>query len=924
MSMTTSAPTAPKLNDDAISFTLNGKPVEVRADDTRSVLSILREEFGMISLKNGCEPQASCGCCTLLIDGQPRLACALKAKNVAKKELITLEGLPEAVRAQIADSFVQCGGVQCGFCIPGMAMRGHSIVEANPNPTREQIAYDLRAHLCRCTGYVKIVDAIEKYAECRRGESTCTFDTSGRIGTSLPRHQGRDLVLGDFKYIDDITPADLTVNGELISPARSRRTEGPPVPTVPTFLYAAMKFSDHPRARVVGMEIADALKVRGVHRVITAADVPGERYVGLIVKDWPILVALGEETRCVGDILAIVVADDQHLARKAAELVKVDYEVLQPITTPEEGLLPDAPKIHAKGNLLSRSAIQRGDVAGALAASAHVVEDDFSTQRIEHMFLEPESCVAVPVTEGNNGQSIQRLKVLSQGQGVFDDKRQIASILGWEQDRVDVTLVQNGGAFGGKEDMSIQGQTALAAVLLNRAVKCTITREESFRLHPKRHAIKMHVKIGCDQDGRITAVHARMIGDKGAYASVGAKVLERAAGHACGPYRVPAVDIESLAVYTNNPPCGAMRGFGANQSAMAIENLLNRLAEKVGIDAWEIRYRNALEQGDRFATGQKLDKPFGMKKTLEVVKDIYRNAKFAGIACGIKNVGIGNGMPDPGKALMKIEDDGHITIRTGFTEMGQGYFTLLIQTAVEETGLPYDLFEPITDTAVDVNCGQTTASRATVLGCRAVLEASRKLKADLDLLPSSLRGSVASSLSSLLGREYWGEWICNYTTKLGAHVDEPKTHLTYGFATQVVILNDDGSLKKVVAAHDVGKVMNPTLLQGQMEGSIHMGLGYALTEDFVVENGQITTDTIKSIGVLRAHQMPEIECIFIEEPDPETPYGSRGVGEIGLVPTAPAVAGALEKFDGIRRTVLPMKDSPATKAITAAARKPAK
>jgi xanthine dehydrogenase molybdenum-binding subunit len=738
---------------------------------------------------------------------------------------------------------------------------------------------------------VKIVDAIETYANVRRGGALPVCDNSGKIGTSYKRYHGHDLVLGDFKYIDDIT-----IDGSV---------------------YAAMRFTDHARALVKGIDVKDALDVPGVERVITAADVPGDRYVGLIVKDWPILVAIGEETRCVGDVIAIVVAKDQRTARKAAEKIAVDYEVRTPITNPEDGIKPGAPQIHPKGNLLSRSAISRGDVEKAFAESAHVVEDTFQTQFIEHMFLEPESCIVIP-EGGGNGHGVAKLKVLSQGQGVFDDQRQIASILGWDRNRVHVELIQNGGAFGGKEDMSIQGQTALAAALVGKPVKCTLTREESFRLHPKRHPIKMHVKIGSDKDGHITAVKARMIGDKGAYASVGAKVLERAAGHACGPYRVPAVDIESLAVYTNNPPCGAMRGFGANQSAMAIENLLNRLAVKVGVDDWEIRYRNVLEQGDRFATGQKLDKPFGMKKTLLAVKDEYRAAKFAGIACGIKNVGIGNGMPDPGKATMKVEPDGHITIRTGFTEMGQGYFTVLIQTAVQvqETGLPPETFLPITDTKDQVDCGQTTASRATVLGCRAVLEASRKIRTDLN---------AGKSIKDLTGKQYYGEWICNYTNKLGAQVDEPKTHLTYGFATQVVILNDDGSIKKVIAAHDVGKVMNPTLLEGQMEGSIHMGLGYALTEEFVTDaNAQLVTDTIKSVGVLRAHQMPEVKCIFIEEPDPETPYGCRGVGEIGLVPTAPAVAGALEKFDGIQRTKLPMKDSPAAKAILAPSKKPGK
>ncbi|MCH8828379.1 MAG: molybdopterin-dependent oxidoreductase [Planctomycetes bacterium] len=585
-------------------------------------------------------------------------------------------------------------------------------------------------------------------------------------------------------------------------------------------------------------------------------------------------------------------------------------DVRQPITDPQDGLKPDAPKIHPNGNLLSRSAFTRGEVDPAFQASAHIVEQTYRTQRIEHMFLEPEACIAVP--EGLRDSGIEGLRVLTQGQGVFDDRRQIASVLGWDESRVQVELVSNGGAFGGKEDMSIQAQTALAAVLCGKPVKCTLTREESFRLHPKRHPVTIDIKVGCDGDGRITAVRARMIGDKGAYASVGAKVLERAAGHAIGPYRCANVDIESLAVYTNNPPCGAMRGFGANQAAFAIERSLDRLAKKVGIDGWEIRWRNILEVGDRFCTGQKLDKPFGLRQTLLAVKDAYRGAKYAGIACGIKNVGIGNGLADEGKAVMSVVSADRITIHTGFTEMGQGYFTICIQTACEETGLPAEVFVPITDTSAAVDCGQTTASRATVLGAAAIQRAARKLKADLD---------AGRTLSELVGNEYRGDYACNYTTKPDADVAEPKTHLTYGFATQVVTLNDDGTLKKVIAAHDVGKVMNPKLLEGQMEGSIHMGLGYALTEDFVVEGGVIQSRTIKSLSVLRAHHMPEIECIFVEEPDPETAYGARGVGEIGLVPTAPAVAGALEAFDGVHRTRLPMKDSAAAGAILGSRRR---
>lgn len=861
-----------------VSLNVNGKDVSVATDPNRSLMDVLRDDLDLISPKNGCQPQAQCGCCTVQVEGKARLSCVMKVGQVAGKSVLTNEGLSAEVRQQVSDCFVRAGGVQCGFCIPGIAMRAVTFLDEKPDPTRGEIEHALRAHLCRCTGYTKIVDAIELMAKVRSGAELPEADTSGRVGTRLAKYRGHEFVLGDFRYVDDMKVAGS--------------------------LFAAMRFSDHPRALVKGIDASSAEKVPGVSRVITASDVPGERYVGLIVQDWPVLVAVGEETRYVGDVLAIVVAEDQAIAREAAKLIEVDYEVRVPITRPQDGLADDAPQLHKNGNLLSKSGVKRGDAAGALTGSAFVVEDSFQTQFIEHMFLEPEACIAVP--EGGDGNGEARLQVYSQGQGVFDDQRQISSVLGWDRDRVRVDLVSNGGAFGGKEDMSIQGQTSLAAALTGRPVKCSLTREESFRLHPKRHPIRTDIKLGCDEEGRITGLVARIIGDKGAYASVGAKVLERAAGHATGPYRVPAIDIESLAVYTNNPPCGAMRGFGANQSSFAVEGLLDRLAEKVGIDGWEIRYRNILEQGDRFCTGQKLDKPFGLKQTLLSVKDAYKNAKYAGIACGIKNVGIGNGMPDLGKAVLKVEDDGCVSIRTGFTEMGQGLFTISIQTACEETGLGPETFRATTDTSAAVDCGQTTASRGTVLAAASVCEAARKLKADLD---------GGKTLAELVGREYRGDYACMYTNKLGADVEEPKTHLTYGFATQIVILDDDGRLKKVVAAHDVGRVMNPTLLEGQMQGSIHMGLGYALTEEFVVEGGEIQSRDIKSVGVLRAHQMPEVEVIFIEEPDPECTYGARGVGEIGLVPTAPAVAGALASFDGIRRTTLPMKDSPAARAI---------
>ncbi|MCA9254958.1 MAG: molybdopterin-dependent oxidoreductase, partial [Phycisphaerales bacterium] len=423
-----------------ITLNVNGRSVQITERDGESLLGVLRDQLGLISPKNGCEPQATCGCCTVLIDGQPRLSCAMKPKQAEGKSILTAEGLSDKERDEIATCFVRAGGVQCGFCIPGFVMRSVALLNENPDPSRDDIEHALRGNLCRCTGYKKIVDAVRLLADVRQGKAVPAPDCSGRVGTRLDRYRGGEFVLGDFQYVDD-----MKIDGGL---------------------FAAMRFSDHPRATLKGIDASAALALPGVHKVITAADVPGDRYVGLIVRDWPVLVAIGEETRCVGDIVAIVVADDQRTARKAAKAIDVSYDVHEPITTPEDALKPDAPKIHPGGNLLSTSKIKRGDIDAAFSNSAHIVEGEYETQRIEHMFLEPEACIAVPQPSDNGAG--KRLRIYSQGQGVFDDQRQIASVLGWAPERVYVELVSNGGAFGGKEDMSIQAQTALAAALCDR------------------------------------------------------------------------------------------------------------------------------------------------------------------------------------------------------------------------------------------------------------------------------------------------------------------------------------------------------------------------------------------------------------------------------------------------------------------------
>jgi xanthine dehydrogenase molybdenum-binding subunit len=773
--------------------------------------------------------------------------------------------------------------VQCGFCIPGIALRAKYLVDRNPSPSRADIARAIDVHLCRCTGYVKIVEAIERFACARRGEGMPELCEDGGVGRPLARYQADRSVLGDRPYVADMVR--------------------------PGMLHGAVVLSPHARARVRRIDTSRASALPGVVTVATAVDVPGNRWYGLLYDDWPGFIAVGEEARCVGDVLAAVAALDRHTAREAAKLVDVEYEPLQPLLDPVSALRDDAAQVNPKHpNLLSESIIRRGNADEALASSAHTVTGTWRTQRIEHLYLEPECALAEPLEDGG-------VRLYTQGQGIFDDRRQVAQFLGVREDQIYVELVPNGGAFGGKEDMSIQAQASLLARMTGRPVMLELSREESVRLHPKRHPITMDYTVGCDAEGRLTAVKARMVGDSGAYASVGGKVLERAAGHACGPYRVPNVDVEARAVYTNNPPCGAMRGFGANQAHFAIEGCIDLLAAKAGLDGWQMRWRNALEVGDMFATGQVLDKSVGIKKTLAAVRESYYAARrlghAVGIACGLKNSGIGNGVDEWGKARLVVETDGTVSLYNGYTEMGQGLLTVLIQFAAEATGLPASVFRPKVDSTYALQCGQTTGSRATLFGGRAVMSAGEKLRADL---------ATGASLAELAGRVYAADVVVNDTTPLDHQTSAPhariKTHTTFGYATQVCILDEQGRIERFIAAHDVGRAVNPALCEGQIHGSIHMGLGYALTEELPCPDGMPATIKLRDLGVLRARDMPQVDVILVEDPEPEGPCGAKGVGEIGLVPTAAAVASALEAYDAVRRCTLPMKDSPAARAMS--------
>ncbi len=909
-----------------LTFTLNGKRTGCNYEPGMHFLEVLREELGIVSPKNGCAPEGACGCCTILVDGRPALACLRKPEQMEGRDVITLEGIPEEMRETLGRSFVHEGGVQCGFCIPGIVVRATSMIRQGCTHDREAVKQGLSGHICRCTGYSRILDAIQtageawqhegklpsaeprrhsyfgedfglsrspQFAVRKNGNGHGNGNGAGKrdghgfgIGDSPSRYRGFEQALGERPFVDDMR--------------------------VPGMLHGAMVLSEHPRATVNAIHTDEAEAMPGVARVLTAKDVPGGRGTGLNYPDLPVFVAVGETTCCVGDFLAMVVADTAFHARMAAEKVKVDYTVLEPVTDPFEAMKPGAPKVHPENNLwthdnlLEATVFSRGDVEEAFKSSAHIIEETWTTQAVEPAFLEPEACLAIPKGDG--------VLFYSQSQGSTYDQNQVASVLKLPVEKVEVELAASGGAFGAKEELTIQAQTALAAYLLQRPVKTVLTREQSTQHHVKRHPMVLKYKVGADAEGHLLAVKVRIVGDTGGYAGTGGKCLLRAACHSCGVYRVPNVDVDSRAVFTNNPTRGAMRGFGSNQAQFAMEGVMDILAERVGVDGYEIRVRNILNPGDKFATGQIMRESVrGMRVALDAVKDIYRSAKYAGVACGIKSTGIGNGAIESGYLKIRVLEGPRLEVLTGYTEMGQGIFTTVRQAVCEETGLSPDIMSVRWDRELGAKCGEAWASRATTLSCAAAERAGKKLAADLKELP----------LEKLIGREYAGEYITDFTTRPGTPeaAKNPTTHMTFSYACQLVILDDKGRLARVVAAHDVGHAINPKACAGQIEGGVHMGLGYALSEDFTSTNGVPDSLLLRDCGILGAKHTPHIDVILIEVPDEIGGYGAKGAGEIGLVPTAGAVAAALHAYDGTRRFSLPMQDSAAAEPILPKSRK---
>lgn len=848
-------------------FELNGKKIKYDGNPETRLLHFLRLEKKITSVKDGCSCQGACGACMVEINGEARLSCLTPISKLENAIVNTLEGIPETVRDILAKTFVEKGAVQCGFCTPGFLMRTKVLLQKNPTPTRDEIKQALTLNLCRCTGNVKIIDAISEASKRLTQQSDEPHnEIPGHVGTSYPKYEAYEMAIGQRKFINDLGFDDL--------------------------LSGALRFSDHPRAIIKEINITKALELKGVIKIFTAGDIPGDRYVGLIFKDWPLMIGTGETTRYIGDVLAGVVAETEEIARQATRLIEVTYGVLEPVTDPHEAIKPGASQVHpTRANLLETCKIYRGGNAEEIiAGSAYVASGIYQTQRIEHAFLETEGAVAMPDGDG--------LHLYANGQGIYVDRRQVASLLNLPEEKVRVTLVSTGGGFGGKEDMTVQGHASLFAWLLKRPVKVVLSRDESIRMHPKRHPVYMDMTVGCDKNGRLTGLKLYAVGDTGAYASVGTKVMERVAGHATGAYHFPCVNLEALTVYTNNIPNGAMRGFGANQACFALEGCIDELCRLGNFDRWQFRYDNALAEGRMTATGQVLKDGVGVRDTLQAVKPYYDKARFKGLACGIKNSGVGNGMIDSSDVIIRIISENQVVLLHGWTEMGQGIHTIAQQVLFQETGINPGIVGVIADTSAGIPTGMTTSSRATALLGNAIIEASKQIKEDLK----------THSLKELSGKSYKGNYTCDWTTKPGANVKEVITHYSYGYATQLVVLDEKGEIETVYAAHDAGKIMNPLMFEGQVEGAIAMGLGYALTENLPMKNGHLVTTKMRDLKILRAKDIPEIVVLGVEVKDPVGPYGAKGLGEIGLVPTAAAVANAMCDFDGKRRYELPLRN----------------
>jgi aldehyde oxidoreductase len=846
-------------------FYVNEQRIETD-QESKKLLNFLRDDLRLTSVKDGCS-EGACGTCTILIDGKASRACVPTLAKLEGKHVVTLEGLSGREKEVYAYCFAEAGAVQCGFCIPGMVMSAKGLLDTTPEPTREDVKKALRGNICRCTGYVKIEEAILMAAEFfRENKPVPQRDFTGKLGENFFRLDAEEKTLGTGIYVDDMVADGM--------------------------LYGKALRTPFPRALIKAIHTEKAAAHPDAVRILTAADIPGTIKVGHLVKDWDALIAVGGTTRYVGDALAIAVTKTKESLNEVLSLIEVECEELPPVTSPEQGLEPDAPLVHSGGNLLKEETLNRGNADEAIARAAHVVSKHYSVPFTEHAFMEPECALAMP--EGQDG-----ILLYSAGQSIYDEQREISGLLGLPPEKIHVRSCLVGGGFGGKEDMSVQHHAALAAWITKKPVKIKFSRQESVNIHPKRHAMEIDCTVGCDENGKILGAKFYILSDCGAYASLAGPVLQRACTHAGGPYNFQDFSVLGRTVYTNNPPGGAFRGFGVTQSSFAMECTMNLLAKEVGISPWEIRYRNAIRPGQVLPNGQIADDTTAMVNCLEAVKEVYETAQYAGIACSFKNAGLGVGIPDTSRCRVSIEN-GIAHVRSSAACIGQGMATVILQMFCEATGLPpsFVLVEH-PDTARTPNAGTTTASRQTLVTGEAVTRVGKQLKEQLD---------SGKTLAELEGQEFYAEYVTD-TDPMGSDKPNPVSHVAYGYAAQVVRLDEQGKLMDVTAAYDLGKVVNPKSAEGQIEGGVVMGLGYGLTEDYPLSGGYPKAK-YGTLGLFRATDAPPIYVIMVnKEHYGNFANGAKGVGELATIPTAPACQGAYYEFDGIFRTKLPLENT---------------
>ena len=851
-------------------FFVNGK--EVTAAKKQKLLRYLRDELRLTSVKDGCS-EGACGACTVLIEGEPCRACIPDTERLEGKHVLTVEGLSDFEKAAFTFAFGEAGAVQCGFCIPGMVLCGKGLLDKCPDPTEAQIRFAIRNNYCRCTGYVKIVAAIRLAGQIlREGKIPLPSTTDWKIGSRVHRLDVEEKVLGYGKY-----PDDYYLDG---------------------MCYGSAVRSKYPRARLRGIDPSAALRLPGVIGVYTAADIPGEIKVGHLKHDQYTLIPIGGLIHYLGDPLCLVVAETQEILEKAKKLVKIDYEVLPAVHNIQEAATDKELVFDEETtNVQAYKHVSRGNATEAIAKAKHVISHHFETPWTEHAFLEPECAVAYIDDDGD-------VFLYTTDQSSHTTLHECTMVLGDKKCKVQNALV--GGGFGGKEDMSVQHHAAMLARLTGRPVKVKLSRQESLLVHPKRHHFQMDFTIGCDENGKILGVKAKVAYDTGAFASLGGPVLERACTHAAGPYAYENFEIEGTAYYTNNPPAGAFRGFGVTQTCFAIETLLNMMADEIGISPWEIRMRNAIRPWGVLPNGQIVDDSTGLVETLEVIKPYYDEAvaagKPVGLACAMKNAGVGVGIPDTGRCKLIVEADGKLHIYSGASCIGQGLGTVLVQMIVSNTDLSRDdIVYERSNTWIAPDSGDTSGSRQTLVTGEACRRACEKLMA---------AKKQVSSLADLEGQVFYGEYLAK-TDPLGANVPNPVSHVAYGYATQLCILDPKtGLVEQMVAAHDVGKAINPLSCEGQIEGGVVMSMGYALTEQYQFDNNCKPINKYGTLGLFRAHQTPPIKAIVVDKPGLNVACGAIGIGEITSIPTAPAIADAYYRLDGERRYELPLCNTP--------------